>query len=126
MSSFTDGCYARRVREALLVVGCILALLGVVALEPVTGIRLGFVIAVGSLTIGAIAGAVYHWRLRAALLARDALPPRWWVNPVALHGKLTTDDRDRTMPAFYVGAFWFAISVLGCAAMVSGLARLLL
>ncbi|MEM6294630.1 MAG: hypothetical protein AAGA54_25370 [Myxococcota bacterium] len=112
--------------EALLVVVCIIALLAVVALEPITGIRLGLVVSIGGVLLGSVAGGLYHWRLRSALLARDALPKRWWVNPVALHASLTDDERRRTLPSFYVGAAFFAVCVLGCAAMVSGLARLLM
>lgn len=119
-------CYADGVREALLVVVGIIALLAVVALEPVTGVRLGLAVSIGGVLLGSLAGALYHWRLRAALLARDALPKRWWVNPVALHPLLNDDARRRTMPSFYVGAAFFAACVLGCAAMLSGLARMAL
>lgn len=113
-------------RESVLVVVVIIALLTTAALDPVTGVRGGLVVATAFLLLGSIAGAVYHRRLHRALSARDALPKRWWIEPTKLHGALTDDERVRTMPALYVGAAAFGVCVLGCVAMVSGLLRLVL
>ncbi len=111
-------------RESLLVVVALIALLATAALEPATAIRGGFVVAVGFLLLGSIAGGVYHLRLHRALSARDKLPPRWWIDPTKLHTELSDAERERTLPAFYVGATAFATCVLGCVSMVSGLARM--
>ncbi len=113
-------------RESLLVVVVIIALLATASLDPATGIRGGLVVAVVFLLLGTIAGALYHRRLHQALSARDALPKRWWIEPTKLHGDLTNDERVQTMPAFYVGAGAFGVCVFGCVAMVSGLVRLAL
>jgi len=113
-------------REALLVVVGIVVLLATASVEPATGIRGGLVVAVVFLVLGSIAGALYHHRLHQSLSARNALPPRWWIEPTKLHGTLTEDERDRTMPPFYVGAGAFGVSVFGCVAMLSGLVRVLL
>lgn len=113
-------------RESLLVVVAIIALLATAALEPATAIRGGLVVSVGFLLLGSIAGGVYHLRLRQVLSVRDALPPRWWIEPTKLHKELTDAERERTMPAFVLGAAAFGLCVLGCGAMVSGLVRVLL
>lgn len=113
-------------RETLLVVVVIVTLLTTASLEPVTGIRGGLVVAVVFLLLGSLAGALYHRRLHQCLSARDALPPRWWIEPTKLHRLLTDDEHARTMPSFYVGAAAFGVCVLGCVAMVSGLVRILL
>ena len=113
-------------RESLLVVVVIIALLTTASLDPATGIRGGLVVAVVFLLFGSLAGALYHRRLHQSLSARGALPKRWWIEPTKLHGELTDDERMRTMPAFYVGAAAFGVCVLGCVAMVSGLVRVLL
>ncbi len=113
-------------RESLLVVVVIIALLATASLEPTTGIQGGFVVSVLSLLLGSIAGALYHRRLHQCLSARDALPPRWWIEPTKLHRELTDEERVRTMPPFYVGAAAFGVCVLGCVAMVSGLLRIAL
>ena len=113
-------------RETLLVVVVIVTLLTTASLEPTTGIRGGLVVAVVFLLLGSIAGALYHRRLHQCLSARDALPPRWWIEPTKLHPLLTEDEWARTMPSFYVGAAAFGVCVLGCVAMVSGLVRILL
>lgn len=113
-------------REALLVVVSIVALLGTASLDPVTGIRAGLGVAVVFLVLGSLAGGLYHHRLYRALTAREALPPRWWVDPTKLHDALTEEERERTLPSFYVGAAAFGICVLGCVAMLSGAVRIAL
>lgn len=113
-------------RESLLVVVAIIALLGTAALEPATAIRGGLIVAVGFLLVGSLAGGLYHLRLHRVLSARDALPPRWWIDPTKLHKKLSDAERERVLPAFIFGAAAFGLCVLGCGAMVSGLVRLLL
>ena len=114
------------VREALLVVVLIVVVLATASLEPTTGIRGGLLVALAFLLLGSVAGALYHRRLHACLRDRGPVPPRWWVDPTKLHRTLTEPERERTMPAFYVGAFSFGVCVLGCVSMVSGLVRILL
>lgn len=113
-------------RETLLVVVVVMTLLATASLEPTIGIQAGLGVAVASLVLGSLAGALYHRRLHQCLSASDALPPRWWIEPTKLHRRLTDDERARTMPPFYVGAAAFGVCVLGCVAMVSGLVRILL
>lgn len=113
-------------RESLLVVVAIVALLGTAAVEPATAIRGGLLVAVAFLLLGTVAGGIYHRRLHQVLSARDALPPRWWVDPTKLHKELSDAERERALPAFYAGAAAFGVCVLGCVSMVSGLARVLL
>ncbi len=113
-------------RESLLVVVAIIALLATAALQPATAIRGGLVVAVGFLLLGSLAGGLYHLRLHRVLSARDALPRRWWIDPTKLHPQLSDAERERVLPAFYAGAAAFSVCVLGCVSMVSGLARLFL
>lgn len=113
-------------RESLLVVGGIIALLATAALEPATAIRGGLIVAVGFLLAGSLAGGAYHLRLYRVLSARGALPKRWWIDPSKLHKELSDAERERVLPPFILGAAAFGLCVLGCVAMVSGLARMLL
>ncbi|MGH1341833.1 MAG: hypothetical protein ACRBN8_09800 [Nannocystales bacterium] len=113
-------------RESLLVVVAIIVLLTTAALEPVTAIGGGLVVAIGFLLLGSLAGGLYHLRLHQVLTARDALPPRWWVDPTKLHKELSDAEREKALPAFYAGAAAFGVCVLGCVSMVSGLARVFL
>ena len=113
-------------RESLLVVAVIIALLTTASLEPATGIQGGLFVSVTFLILGSLAGALYHQRLHQCLSARNALPPRWWIEPTKLHRLLTEQERARTMPPFYAGAAAFGLCVLGCVAMVSGLLRIVL
>jgi hypothetical protein len=113
-------------REALLVVVGIVVLLATASLEPATAIRGGLVVSVVFLVLGSIAGGLYHHRLYHCLHARGALPKRWWIEPTKLHRDLTEDERDRTLPSFYVGAAAFGVCVLGCVAMLSGAVRIAL
>ncbi len=113
-------------RESLLVVLGIVLLLVTAALEPPTGIRVGLGVSVIGLIIGTLAGGLYHLRLHASLAPRNALPERWWVDPTKLHAALTETERQHTLPSFYVGAGSFALCVIGCVSMLSGVARLML
>lgn len=69
-------------------------------------------LALGGL-IGLPASALYHIQLRRRLSPRRALPPRWWLSPVDLHGRLLDAERRTVMPWFYAGAASFALMVLG-------------
>jgi len=113
-------------REAILVVVGIVALLATASIEPTLAIRGGLLVSIAFVLLGSVAGAVYHRRLHRCLSARGDLPPRWWLDPTTLHVRLTDDERVGVMPPFYLGAAAFGFCVLGCVAMVSGLVRLLL
>jgi hypothetical protein len=67
------------------------------------------------LLLGVPTGLWYHVRLRACLAARDALPPRWWLRPVALHGRLNPDERADVMCWFFAGGAGFVLTAIGCA-----------
>lgn len=69
-------------------------------------------LALGGL-IGIPASALYHVQLRRSLSPRQALPPRWWLSPVDLHGRLLAPERRAVMPWFYAGAASFVLMVLG-------------
>lgn len=114
------------VRESFLIVAMIIALLGVSAVEPTVGIRYGLWVSLIGLATGTLAATVYHWQLHRCLGARDVLPKRWWINAAVHHHHLTHADRQRTMPPFRVGIVCFLGCMLGCAAMLSGLLRVVL
>ena len=69
------------------------------------------------LVIGGLAGlptsALYHVQLRRHLSRHGALPPRWWLSPTPLHGRLSDAERRAVMPWFYAGAMSFAVTVSG-------------
>lgn len=79
-----------------------------------------FCVVLGML-VGVPTGAYYHVKLHAALAARAELPPRWWLQPTALHGQLRPEERPRVMAWFYAGGAGFALTILGCGAMLLGI-----
>ncbi len=114
----------RGVLEALFVfalVGVLAAagfLLPLVSVELV--ITLGFGCIAAGLLLGVPTGLWYHVKLRAALLRCDALPARWWLRPVALHGNMAPQDRAGVLPWFYAGGLGFVGTVLGCVIVFMG------
>jgi hypothetical protein len=89
--------------------------LPLVAPESVLGA--GFALTVLGLAVGVPTGLVYHLRLRAVLLARAALPPRWWLHPTGLHALLRAEERRAVLGWFAAGGAGFAATVLGCIAV---------
>jgi len=71
--------------------------------------------ATAGLLLGVPTGVWYHVRLRACLTARGALPPHWWLRPVALHGRLTPDERADVQRWFFAGGAGFVLTAIGCA-----------
>ena len=102
------------------------AAMAAVALVPWAAlVQAGALVAALGLALGVPGGLVYHLRLRAALLRRDALPRRWWVEPVRLHRHLSDAERRRVMPPFTLGAAGFVLTMLGCGLVLLGVLGLL-
>ncbi len=66
------------------------------------------------LLFGIPTAIVYHVRLYRALKPRGALPARWILGPIALHARLTREERRRVVPWSYAGAAGWGVAVLGC------------
>ena len=111
----------------LLVVGGVLAALGFVVALSVLAPELlaigGALSVVLGLVIGLPASGFYHRALRQTLGPRNALPPRWWLNPVALHTALQKNERPRVMGWFYGGAAGFLLAIVGCGLVLVGVLR---
>lgn len=87
-----------------------------------------FGVGLGLLTLGFAAGLPagiwYHVVLRRAVLAAELpLPARWWLRPTELHHRLDEDQLEPVLPSFFAGAAGFVGMILGCALVVTGLAR---
>jgi hypothetical protein len=106
----------------LAVVGT-LAVVGVLGplVPPEQWMLLGAVITGVGLLAGVPTGLWYHVALYRCLQPRTQLPPRWWLDPVALHGQLLPGERRGVLTWFTLGGIGFAIVVLGCALTVLGL-----
>lgn len=116
--------------EALLVLGTVgtVATVGLLGpWIPLTGwLWAGAACTALGLGLGVPTGLLYHLRLRACLRARGELPPRWWLHPTDLHGRLHDEERDRVLRWFFAGGVGFVFAILGCALVVLGLAFALL
>jgi hypothetical protein len=110
--------------EALLVLlgTALLAVLGLVGpLVPAQWLVAGGAACVAlGLLVGVPTGLWYHVRLRACLASRAELPERWWLRPVALHGRLREDERSAVMRWFVAGGAGFGLTILGCAGVGLG------
>jgi hypothetical protein len=110
--------------EAFLVFAAVacLTLLGLVApLVPAAWlVEAGWICTAVGLLVGAPTGFWYHVKLRSILHRGGSLPPRWWLQPVAHHGRLAPDERLSVMRWFRIGGFGFAVAVLGCALVGGG------
>ena len=69
----------------------------------------GTAVAVAGLGASLVVGVVYHLRLRAAILRKGTLPPRWWLAPSRLHRALADDERMTVLPFFIAGVVLVAI-----------------
>ena len=105
------------VLETLLAAGIVVVFLTLVltsALVPALGV---LAIGAGCTMLGLVVGLPgsigYHVALGRTLAGRGALPSRWWLNPTALHARLTPAERRVVMPWFYTGAAGFVVVVLG-------------
>jgi hypothetical protein len=113
--------------EALIALAILALLVGSVLVGSVIPWELVFgggllLVALG-LLVGVPAGAYYHVQLYRALRPRKLVPRRWWLRPFALHVSLTDDERRRVLPWFYLGAFGFIASILGCVLFAVGAVR---
>jgi hypothetical protein len=78
-----------------------------------------WLIALG-LVLGVPTGFVYHVKLARALAARGELPPRWWLAPTSLHGRLRAEERLPVLLWFFLGGAGFVLTIAGCAAVLAG------
>jgi hypothetical protein len=110
--------------ESLLVLAAVacLAFLGLVApLVPAAWwVEAGWICTAVGLLVGAPTGFWYHVKLRAILRQGGRPPPRWWLHPVAHHGRLAPEERPSVMLWFRLGGLGFAVAVLGCALVGGG------
>lgn len=81
----------------------------------------GAVLTAVGLATGVPTGLGYHVALYRRLRAHTSLPPRWWLDPVALHPELRERERRGVLTWFTLGGIGFAVVVLGCALCVLGL-----
>lgn len=116
---------ARAVWEAALVALAVAAMAAVALVPWTILVQAGALVTALGLALGVPGGVAYHLRLRAALRRRDALPPRWWVEPVRLHRHLSDEERRRVLPPFTLGAAGFVLTMLGCALVLLGVLGLL-
>ena len=96
--------------------------LGLPLLPPESVLGTGMALALAGLAVGVPSGLVYHLRLRAVLLARAALPARWWLRPTALHAQLRGCERRAVLGWFAAGGAGFALCVIGCIVAAIGVA----
>ena len=100
--------------ELFVVVGVLVVLIVsavVAALVPWTALfAFGVWSTAAGLALGVPTGFWYHVALARSL--RPA-PPKWWLRPVSLHGRLDSAGRRRVMPWFYAGAVGFMVTVFG-------------
>jgi hypothetical protein len=117
---------ATLVIEALLVVAAVAGVAALAWLAPLVPFTTWLTAAVfctgAGLLLGVPTGFWYHVRLRACLAARDALPPRWWLHPVALHGDLAPEERRDVLRWFVAGGAGFVLTAVGCALAGIGVA----
>jgi hypothetical protein len=110
--------------EALLVLAGVVLLAGAGLVAPLVSpesvVAVGLACTAAGMAFGVPTGLWYHVRLRACLAVRGELPERWWLRPVALHGRLRPAERPAVMRWFYAGGLGFLLTVLGCAVVVLG------
>jgi len=115
--------------EALLVVGFV-GLLGGGALAwsafaPDALLVAGLALVATGFAFGIPTGFWYHVELRRVLLARGALPVRWWLHPTRLHAAIPRERWWRVMGWCYAGALGWLVSFVGCCMFALGAAKLL-
>jgi hypothetical protein len=116
--SADSGC----VLEIWMVVGLVGVLAAAAIVLPMLSwaaiLQIGVLGVALGLGFGVPASLVYHAKL--ALRARGDLPPRWWLAPTRLHGRLRGDERRAVLRWFYLGGAGFVITLCGCAAALLG------
>lgn len=106
--------------EVWIALACALVLV-LWALPPLPGVWIAAAVTISSLVGGALAGLVYHLRLRAAV---PELPRGWWWNPTAHHRRLDAGGRRRVMPWFVTGAAGCGLAIAGAIGFLSAALRL--
>jgi hypothetical protein len=102
----------------LALIGSLGAFVLVLQVVPVaTLLTAGLWLLGAGLGIGLPTSAVYHALLRRSLLRIDALPPGWYWNPTALHGRIPAADRAGVLGFCFVAASGFVAIVVGCVAV---------
>ena len=108
--------------EALLAIGLVLAVVVVVVVPWPALFTVGVLTTAIGLVFGVATGFWYHVALGRALVAVDALTPRWWLRPVPLHDRLDPAALRPIMPWFYAGAVGFVVTLVGIAVIVLSMA----
>jgi len=85
----------------------------------------GIGLAVFGFLYGIPAAVVYHWLLYRSLVRIDRLPPRWWLQPTALHDRIPPEDRRGVFAWGGIGGSGFLVIVLGIVLTSIGLWRTL-
>jgi hypothetical protein len=112
------------VAELWLVAAVVISLAAGALIAPLLSwtalLQLGL-LAVGlGLALGLPTSLVYHLKLARLLAARGELPPRWWLSPTRLHGRLRGAERRGVLRWFYAGGAGFVLTLAGCAATLAG------
>jgi hypothetical protein len=84
-----------------------------------------WLLAIG-LGFGLPTGVLYHRALYRALAEAGSLPPRWWLNPIALHPQLPDEAVFRVLAWCRLGALGCGVAFLGCAVFGLGAVRAVL
>jgi hypothetical protein len=89
-------------------------------------LRAGFWLVAAGLGFGLPTGLLYHVALRRSLARTGALPERWWLHPLALHGRVPAEDLLPVLAWCRLGALGCGVAFLGCAVFALGALRMLL
>lgn len=84
-----------------------------------------WLLAIG-LGFGLPTGLLYHRALYRALAGAGRLPPRWWLNPIALHPQLPEESLFGVLAWCRLGALGCGVAFLGCAVFGLGALRAVL
>jgi hypothetical protein len=113
--------------EIGLVVAALLALSGGAwawtSLAPEALLVAGVALVAAGLAFGLPTGLLYHVALRRSLAEAGRLPPRWWLDPIALHPLLPAEHSVRVLLWCRLGALGCAVAFLGCAVFALGALR---
>ena len=102
----------------------IAALLLGAMIPPLTLLWIGAALVGLGALVGIPAGLVYHARLYQALRAEQLDTKGMWLRPYELHEKLSEARREGVLLLFAIGALGFIFTLVGAAAVLTGLVRL--
>jgi hypothetical protein len=110
--------------ETLLVfVGVLLLAAGALVMHlipPEWLVQAGWACTAAGLLLGVPTGFWYHVKLRGCLRRAGELQARWWLRPVAHHGRLAPEEQSGVLVWFFAGGVGFGLSVLGCVGVAAG------